>query len=255
MPADGVSGLQDGEALARAVVLQVATGADARTGRRRRSERRGAASRPPRHHERASVPPGPGRAPSPTSYTPCVYAWCRVARHVDRQTLSSGSWSPAPAHGYDLKRIYDERSATAGRCLRPGLLDPVPAAEERPRPRSTASSRATAPSASGTRSPRPASPTSAQWLAQPEKPEPYLQSTLYTKVVLALLTGRDAADMLDTQRAEHLRLMRELTRRKRERRPRRPAHLRPRPVPPGGRPALAGAHRRPPRPARQQVRR
>lgn len=27
------------------------------------------------------------------------------------------------------------------------------------------------------------------WLAQPEKPEPYLQSTLYTKVVLALLTG------------------------------------------------------------------
>jgi len=52
------------------------------------------------------------------------------------------------------------------------------------------------------------------WLTQPEKPEPYLQSTLYTKVVLALLTGRDAADLLDTQRAEHLRLMRELTRRK-----------------------------------------
>lgn len=54
----------------------------------------------------------------------------------------------------------------------------------------------------------------AGWLAQPEKPEPYLQSTLYTKVVLTLLTGRDAADLLDTQRAEHLRLMRELTRRK-----------------------------------------
>ena len=56
----------------------------------------------------------------------------------------------------------------------------------------------------------------AAWLAQPEKPEPYLQSTLYTKVVLALLTGRDAADLLDVQRAEHLRLMRELTRRKSE---------------------------------------
>jgi hypothetical protein len=52
------------------------------------------------------------------------------------------------------------------------------------------------------------------WLAQPERPEPYLQTTLYTKVVLALLTGRPAADLLDTQRAEHLRLMRELTRRK-----------------------------------------
>lgn len=53
------------------------------------------------------------------------------------------------------------------------------------------------------------------WIRQPEKPEPYLQSTLYTKVVLALLTGRDAADVLDTQRAEHLRLMRVLTDRKR----------------------------------------
>ena len=55
----------------------------------------------------------------------------------------------------------------------------------------------------------------AQWLARPEKPEPYLQSTLYTKIVLALMTGRDAAELLDTQRAEHLRLMRGLTERKR----------------------------------------
>ncbi len=55
-----------------------------------------------------------------------------------------------------------------------------------------------------------------QWLATPEKPEPYLQSTLYTKVVLALLTHRDAGDILDTQRAEHLRMMRILTDRKRK---------------------------------------
>ena len=54
------------------------------------------------------------------------------------------------------------------------------------------------------------------WLATPEKPEPYLSSTLYTKVVLALLTRRDAADLLDTQRAEHLRMMRILTDRKRK---------------------------------------
>jgi hypothetical protein len=32
--------------------------------------------------------------------------------------------------------------------------------------------------------------------------------------VLALLTGRPAAEILDVQRTEHLRLMRELTRRK-----------------------------------------
>jgi hypothetical protein len=46
------------------------------------------------------------------------------------------------------------------------------------------------------------------------QPIPYLQSTLYTKVVLALLTGRGAEPVLDTQRAEHLRAMRELTQRK-----------------------------------------
>ena len=42
------------------------------------------------------------------------------------------------------------------------------------------------------------------------------KSTLYTKVVLALLTHRNAADILDTQRSEHLRTMRILTDRKRK---------------------------------------
>jgi hypothetical protein len=52
------------------------------------------------------------------------------------------------------------------------------------------------------------------WLHTPERPAAYLQNTLYTKVVLALLSGRDAADVLDIQRAEHLQAMRELTKRK-----------------------------------------
>ena len=54
----------------------------------------------------------------------------------------------------------------------------------------------------------------SQWLSQPENPELFLQNTLYTKVVLALLSGRSATDLLDTQRAEHLRAMRRLTTRK-----------------------------------------
>lgn len=49
-------------------------------------------------------------------------------------------------------------------------------------------------------------------MAEPESPEPYLQSTLFTKIVLALLTGRDAAATLDAQRSRHLARMRELTR-------------------------------------------
>jgi hypothetical protein len=41
-----------------------------------------------------------------------------------------------------------------------------------------------------------------------------MQSTLYTKVVIALMSERDAEDVLDTQRHAHLRAMRALTTRK-----------------------------------------
>jgi DNA-binding PadR family transcriptional regulator len=119
-----------------------------------------------------------------------------------------------PRHGYDLKRLYDERFgqgrplaygqvyATLSRLLKNGLVE-VNAVEpgegpERKRYAITA-----------------AGVTDIEhWLAQPEKPDLYLQNTLYAKVVLALMTGRGAAEILDVQRAEHLRLMRELTRRK-----------------------------------------
>ena len=55
-----------------------------------------------------------------------------------------------------------------------------------------------------------------RWLASPEPPEAHLKSVLYAKVVLALLTGRPAAELLDTQRRRHLDAMRALTRRKRD---------------------------------------
>ncbi|SCK26318.1 DNA-binding transcriptional regulator, PadR family [Streptomyces sp. WMMB 322] len=119
-----------------------------------------------------------------------------------------------PRHGYDLKRAFDERFghdrplhygqvySTMSRLLKNGLVE-VDGIEpgggpERKRYAITDAGITDV----------------AEWLSRPEKPEPYLQSTLYTKVVLALLTGRDAGEQLDTQRAEHLRLMRELTRRK-----------------------------------------
>ena len=49
------------------------------------------------------------------------------------------------------------------------------------------------------------------WLADPVAPEPHLQTVLFAKVVLALMLERDAERYLDTQRAAHLRRMRELT--------------------------------------------
>jgi DNA-binding PadR family transcriptional regulator len=119
-----------------------------------------------------------------------------------------------PRHGYDLKRSYDESFSpdrplaygqvynTLSRLLRDGLVvvDGVEPGGGPERKRYAITEAGIADVAS--------------WLAQPEKPEPYLQNTLYVKVVLALMTGRGAAEILDVQRAEHLRLMRELTRRK-----------------------------------------
>ncbi len=126
-----------------------------------------------------------------------------------------GLLESGPCHGYDLKRAFDERFghdrplhygqvySTMSRLLKNGLVE-VDGVEHGGGPERK---RYAITDAGIT--------DVGQWLTQPEKPEPYLQSTLYTKVVLALLTGRDANALLDSQRSEHLRLMRELTQRKR----------------------------------------
>jgi DNA-binding PadR family transcriptional regulator len=120
-----------------------------------------------------------------------------------------------PRHGYDLKREYDEHFghdrplhygqvyATLSRLLRNGLIEESGVEQ-----------------GGGPDRKRYAITTEGvtdveRWLGTPEKPELYMQSTLYTKVVIALLSARDAEDVLDTQRAAHLRAMRELTDRKR----------------------------------------
>ncbi|MFC8079367.1 PadR family transcriptional regulator [Streptomyces sp. NPDC057307] len=126
-----------------------------------------------------------------------------------------GLLESGPQHGYNLKRAFDDSFghdrplhygqvySTMSRLLKNGLVEvdgmEAGGGPERKRYAITEAGITDV----------------GRWLAQPEKPEPYLQSTLYTKVVISLLTGRSAADLLDTQRAEHLRLMRVLTERKR----------------------------------------
>ncbi|MGW6741163.1 PadR family transcriptional regulator [Streptomyces sp. NPDC055025] len=127
-----------------------------------------------------------------------------------------GLLESGPRHGYDLKRAFDQRFghdrplhygqvySTMSRLLKNGLVavDGVETGGGPERKRYAITD---------------AGVTDVErWLGQPEKPEPYLQSVLYTKIVIALLTGRGAAELLDTQRAEHLRMMRDLTARKRE---------------------------------------
>jgi len=125
-----------------------------------------------------------------------------------------GLLETGPRHGYDLKRAYDERFgqdkplpygqvySTLSRLLRNGLVEVtgVEAGDGPDRKRYAITDAGVT--------------DVAAWLATPETPETYLHNTLYTKVVLALLSGRSAADVLDVQRAAHLQTMRELTRRK-----------------------------------------
>jgi DNA-binding PadR family transcriptional regulator len=117
----------------------------------------------------------------------------------------------APSHGYDLKRDYDaffgrgkplppgQVYSTLARLARDGkvVIGDVEPGDGPDRKRYVITDLGATELQS--------------WLADPSEPEPHLQTVLFTKVVLALLLGRDAEAYLDAQRAAHLQRMRELT--------------------------------------------
>ena len=119
-----------------------------------------------------------------------------------------------PKHGYELRRAFDERFAgsrplrsgqvysTLGRLERDGRVDEV-GEEQGPGPERRLYAITKAGIAELER-----------WLATPEPPEPYLQSVVFAKVVVALSSGRSAQAVLDVQRDEHVAAMRVLTREK-----------------------------------------
>jgi DNA-binding PadR family transcriptional regulator len=116
-----------------------------------------------------------------------------------------------PSHGYDLKRDYDayfgrgkplpfgQVYSTLARLARDGkvLVGDVEPGAGPDRKRYVITEQGVS--------------ELATWLAEPIAPEPHLQTVLFVKVVLALLSGRPAEKYLDTQRAAHLQRMRELT--------------------------------------------
>jgi DNA-binding PadR family transcriptional regulator len=116
-----------------------------------------------------------------------------------------------PSHGYDLKRDYDaffgrgkplpygQVYSTLGRLARDGK---VVAGEAEP---------GDGPERKRYVITETGATEFETWLQEPVAPEPNLQSVLFSKAVLALMLGRDAEQYLDTQRAAHLRRMRELT--------------------------------------------
>jgi DNA-binding PadR family transcriptional regulator len=130
-------------------------------------------------------------------------------------TTLLGLLESGPQHGYTLKKSYDgyfgrdrpldygQVYATLSRLLRAGLVE-----EDGVEAGGGPSRRRYAITEAGVTDVE-------RWLTTPERPEPYLQSTLYAKLVLALLSHRPAQDVLDLQRTTHLAAMRELTARKR----------------------------------------
>jgi DNA-binding PadR family transcriptional regulator len=116
-----------------------------------------------------------------------------------------------PRHGYDLKRDYDtyfgrgkplpfgQVYSTLSRLARDGkvVISEVGPGDGPDRKQYVITERG-------------ATEVEA-WLTEPVAPEPHLQTVLFSKVVLALMLGRNAAAYLDTQRAAHLQRMRELT--------------------------------------------
>ncbi len=119
-------------------------------------------------------------------------------------------------HGYDLKHSYDRRFGamrplrfgqvyrTLAQLQRDGLVEVVGveagAGPDRKRYSITAEGVTDL----------------ERWLSEPEDPQPQLQTVLFTKVVLALLSGRPAEEFLDDQRNRHMAVMRELTAARRE---------------------------------------
>jgi DNA-binding PadR family transcriptional regulator len=119
-----------------------------------------------------------------------------------------------PRHGYELKRLHDrlfsngkelrfgQVYASLSRLLRDGLVvvDSVEREVGPDRKRYAIT---------------PDGVTRLEgWLMDPVDPRIYLQSVQFTKVVLALMSGRSAEEILDAQRSAHLKTMRELTRKK-----------------------------------------
>lgn len=114
-------------------------------------------------------------------------------------------------HGYDLKQSYDQRFAatkpiqfgqvyrTLAQLVRDGRAEiagvEAGAGPDRKRYSIT----------------REGVTDLDAWLREPEEPQPQLQTVLFTKVVLALMSGRSARHFLDAQRAKHLAAMKRLT--------------------------------------------
>lgn len=133
---------------------------------------------------------------------------------MDSSLALLGLLGTEPSYGYDLKHDYDrwfgsekplafgQVYATLARLVKHGLIellgDEAGGGPERKRYDITLSGRDKV----------------HEWLFTPNTPSETMQSNLFAKTVVAILLGQDAARLLEVQRVEHMRRMRELTKQK-----------------------------------------
>ena len=124
-----------------------------------------------------------------------------------------GLLAAGPRHGYDLKRAHDERLpqakplafgqvyATLGRLERDGFVE------------QSGQDRDGGPDRTSYALTQAGRAQLDDWLAKIEPPAPYVNSTLFSKVVVSLLTSdvERSRAYLTGQRAAHIQRMRELT--------------------------------------------
>jgi len=115
------------------------------------------------------------------------------------------------SHGYDLKHAFDRYFSPEHPLAYAQVYSTLGRLEQRGRVRLDAIERAEGPD----RRRYAITPEGAdeldRWLIEPLEPEPRLQASLFTKVVLAILTGRPVEPLVDAERHAHLKRMRELT--------------------------------------------
>ena len=122
-----------------------------------------------------------------------------------------GLLEPSPRHGYELKRLFD-RYLSPERPLAFGQVYATLSRLERDGKVAVAgTAKSEGPERRLYEITGRGAEALAAWLSEPIDPEPHLQAALFTKVALAVLTGRPIEPLLDAQRSAHLARMRELT--------------------------------------------
>ena len=127
---------------------------------------------------------------------------------------SSGCSRAARGTGTTSSAPTTSASAATSRSPTARSTRPSPGCSSRASSPSMPSRPARDRSASATRSPPTASPTSTAGWPSPSRRRPTCTRRSSRRSCSAMLTDRPAHEVLDTQRSEHLRVMRELTQRK-----------------------------------------